>query len=152
MKDQKDTIKQVIDYIEDNLENHIGLDTIAQKTGYSKFYLNRVFTWQTGITIHKYLQNRRLTTAAEKLVHSRKPITTIAYEGGFAIYDTMQYIKCPVSTICIGLAASFGAFLLAGGAHGRRMALANSQIMIHQPAIHGNGIQGQATDIKILSC
>lgn len=152
MKDQKDTIKQVIDYIEDNLENHIGLDTIAQKTGYSKFYLNRVFTRQTGITIHKYLQNRRLTIAAEKLVHSRKPITTIAYEAGFAIYDTMQYIKCPVSTICIGLAASFGTFLLAGGAHRRRMALANSQIMIHQPAIHGNGIQGQATDIKILSC
>ena len=71
--------------------------------------------------------------------------------AGFAIYDTMQYIQCPVSTICIGLAASFGAFLLAGGAHGRRMALANAQIMIHQPAIHGNGIQGQATDIKILS-
>ena len=71
--------------------------------------------------------------------------------AGFAIYDTMQYIQCPVSTICIGLAASFGAFLLAGGAHGRRMALANSQIMIHQPAIHGNGIQGQAADIKILS-
>ena len=71
--------------------------------------------------------------------------------AGFAIYDTMQYIKCPVSTICIGLAASFGAFLLAGGAHGRRMALANAQIMIHQPAIHGNGIQGQAADIKILS-
>ncbi len=72
--------------------------------------------------------------------------------AGFAIYDTMQYIQCPVSTICIGLAASFGAFLLAGGARGRRMALANSQIMIHQPAIHGNGIQGQAADIKILSC
>lgn len=72
--------------------------------------------------------------------------------AGFAIYDTMQYIQCPVSTICIGLAASFGAFLLAGGAHGRRMALANAQIMIHQPAIHGNGIQGQAADIKILSC
>ena len=71
--------------------------------------------------------------------------------AGFAIYDTMQYIQCPVSTICIGLAASFGAFLLAGGAHGRRMALANAQIMIHQPAIHGNGIQGQAADIKILS-
>ncbi|MCI8728140.1 MAG: helix-turn-helix transcriptional regulator [Hungatella sp.] len=87
MKDQKDTIKQVIDYIEDNLENHISLDTIAQKTGYSKFYLNRVFTRQTGITIYKYLQNRRLTTAAEKLVHSRKPITTIAYEAG---YDTQQ--------------------------------------------------------------
>lgn len=71
--------------------------------------------------------------------------------AGFAIYDTMQYIKCDVSTICVGLAASFGAFLLAGGAHGKRMALANSEIMIHQPAIHGNGIQGQASDIRIMS-
>lgn len=71
--------------------------------------------------------------------------------AGFAIYDTMQYIKCDVSTICVGLAASFGAFLLAGGAKGKRFALANAEIMIHQPAIHGNGIQGQATDIKIMS-
>lgn len=71
--------------------------------------------------------------------------------AGFAIYDTMQYIRCDVSTICVGLAASFGAFLLAGGAHGKRMALANSEIMIHQPAIHGNGIQGQASDIRIMS-
>ena len=71
--------------------------------------------------------------------------------AGFAIYDTMQYIKCDVSTICIGLAASFGAFLLAGGKKGKRIALPNAEIMIHQPAIHGNGIQGQATDIKITS-
>lgn len=71
--------------------------------------------------------------------------------AGFAIYDTMQYIKCDVSTICIGLAASFGAFLLAGGTKGKRMALPNAEIMIHQPAIHGNGVQGQATDIKIMS-
>lgn len=71
--------------------------------------------------------------------------------AGFAIYDTMQYIKCEVSTICIGLAASFGAFLLAGGAKGKRMALPNTEIMIHQPAIHGNGVQGQATDIRIMS-
>lgn len=71
--------------------------------------------------------------------------------AGFAIYDTMQYIRCDVSTICIGLAASFGAFLLAGGAKGKRVALANAEIMIHQPAIHGNGVQGQATDIKIMS-
>ena len=71
--------------------------------------------------------------------------------AGFAIYDTMQYVKCDVSTICIGLAASFGAFLLAGGAKGKRLALPNAEIMIHQPAIHGNGIQGQATDIKITS-
>ena len=71
--------------------------------------------------------------------------------AGFAIYDTMQYIRCDVSTICVGLAASFGAFLLAGGTKGKRIALANAEIMIHQPAIHGNGVQGQATDIKIMS-
>ena len=71
--------------------------------------------------------------------------------AGWAVYDTMQYIKCDVSTICLGLAASFGAFLLAGGARGKRMALPNSEIMIHQPAIHGNGIQGPASDIKIMS-
>ncbi len=71
--------------------------------------------------------------------------------AGLAIYDTMQYIKCDVSTICIGLAASFGAFLLAGGVKGKRIALPNAEIMIHQPAIHGNGVQGQATDIKIVS-
>lgn len=71
--------------------------------------------------------------------------------AGFAIYDTMQYIKCDVSTICVGLAASFGAFLLAGGAKGKRIALANAEIMIHQPAVHGNGFQGQATDIRIMS-
>lgn len=71
--------------------------------------------------------------------------------AGFAIYDTMKYIKCDVSTICIGLAASFGAFLLAGGTKGKRLALPNAEIMIHQPAIHGNGVQGQATDIKIMS-
>lgn len=70
--------------------------------------------------------------------------------AGFAIYDTMQYIKCEVSTICIGLAASFGAFLLAGGTKGKRLALPNAEIMIHQIAVHGNGIQGQATDIQIL--
>lgn len=66
--------------------------------------------------------------------------------AGMAIYDTMQYIKCDVSTICIGMAASMGAFLLAAGAKGKRMALPNSEIMIHQPL---GGMQGQATDIKI---
>lgn len=71
--------------------------------------------------------------------------------AGFAIYDTMQYIKCDVSTICIGLAASFGAFLLAGGTKGKRIALPNAEIMIHQPLIGGNGIQGPATDIQIAS-
>ena len=63
----------------------------------------------------------------------------------------MRYIKCDVSTICLGIAASFGAFLLAGGTKGKRMALPNAEIMIHQPAIHGNGVQGQATDIQIAS-
>ena len=62
----------------------------------------------------------------------------------------MQHVNCDVSTICIGLAASFGSFLLAGGAKGKRFALPNSQIMIHQPLIGGNGIQGQATDIEVL--
>ena len=66
--------------------------------------------------------------------------------AGLAIYDTMQYIKCDVSTICIGMAASMGAFLLAAGAKGKRMALPNSEIMIHQPL---GQAQGQATDIKI---
>ncbi|MDE7334236.1 MAG: ATP-dependent Clp protease proteolytic subunit [Lachnospiraceae bacterium] len=71
--------------------------------------------------------------------------------AGFAVYDTMQYIKCDISTICLGMAASFGAFLLAGGTRGKRMALPNAEIMIHQPAIHGDGVRGQATDIKIMS-
>jgi len=68
--------------------------------------------------------------------------------AGMAIYDTMQYIKCDVSTICIGMAASMGAFLLAGGAKGKRFALPNAEIMIHQPS---GGAQGQATDIKIVA-
>ena len=69
--------------------------------------------------------------------------------AGMAIYDTMQYIKCDVSTICIGMAASMGAFLLAAGAKGKRMALPNSEVMIHQPLIGGGGLSGQTTDIKI---
>jgi len=66
--------------------------------------------------------------------------------AGMAIYDTMQYIKCDVSTICIGMAASMGAFLLSAGTKGKRMALPNAEIMIHQPS---GGAQGQATDIQI---
>ena len=69
--------------------------------------------------------------------------------AGMAIYDTMQYIKCDVSTICIGMAASMGAFLLAAGEKGKRFALPNSEVMIHQPLIAGGGLSGQATDIKI---
>ena len=66
--------------------------------------------------------------------------------AGMAIYDTMQFIKCDVSTVCIGMAASMGAFLLAGGTKGKRLALPNAEIMIHQPA---GGAQGQATEIEI---
>ena len=66
--------------------------------------------------------------------------------AGMAIYDTMQYIKCDVSTICVGMAASMGAFLLAGGARGKRMILPNAEVMIHQPS---GGAQGQATEIQI---
>lgn len=73
-----------------------------------------------------------------------------AVTAGFAIYDTMNFIKCDVSTICVGMAASFGAFLLAAGTPGKRMALPNAEIMIHQPAVTG-GIKGQASDIKIMS-
>ncbi len=68
--------------------------------------------------------------------------------AGWAIYDTMHYIKCDVSTICMGLAASMGAFLLAGGTKGKRMALPNAEIMIHQPS---GGAKGQATEIKIVA-
>ncbi len=68
--------------------------------------------------------------------------------AGMAIYDTMQYIKCDVSTICIGLAASMGAFLLAGGAKGKRFALPNAEVMIHQPS---GGAQGKASDIEIVA-
>ena len=68
--------------------------------------------------------------------------------AGMAIYDTMNYIKCDVSTICLGMAASMGAFLLSGGTKGKRMALPNSEIMIHQPS---GGAQGQATEIKIVA-
>ncbi|MCI5714746.1 MAG: ATP-dependent Clp protease proteolytic subunit, partial [Firmicutes bacterium] len=66
--------------------------------------------------------------------------------AGMAIYDTMKYIKCDVSTICVGLAASMGAFLLAAGTKGKRMCLPNSEVMIHQPL---SGVQGQVTDIQI---
>ena len=71
--------------------------------------------------------------------------------AGLAIYDTMKYIKCDVSTICMGMAASMGAFLLASGTKGKRFALPNSEILIHQPLIggQGGGLSGQTTDIKI---
>ena len=87
MEKQKDVVQEVIDYIETNLEEELDLDHIAEKAGSSKFYLNRIFTEYTGITIHKYLQNRRLTVAAERLVKTDKPIIEIAYDAG---YDTQQ--------------------------------------------------------------
>ena len=68
---------------------------------------------------------------------------------GMAIYDTMQYIKCDVSTICVGMAASMASFLLAAGTKGKRLALPNAEILIHQPLIGGGGISGQTTDVKI---
>lgn len=87
MKDQKEVVRKVIDYIEQNIEKEISLDNISKSIGYSKFHLNRVFAEQAGITIYKYLQNRRLTIAAEKLVKTDKSITQIAYEAG---YDSQQ--------------------------------------------------------------
>ncbi|MEK7722454.1 MAG: ATP-dependent Clp protease proteolytic subunit [Elusimicrobiota bacterium] len=71
--------------------------------------------------------------------------------AGLAVYDTMQFIKAPISTICMGMAMSFGAVLLAAGSKGKRYALPNSRIMIHQPLMWGGGISGQATDIEIES-
>ena len=80
---------------------------------------------------------------------STAPAASIS--AGMAIHDTMQYIKCDVSTICMGMAASMGAFLLASGTKGKRFALPNAEIMIHQPLIggQGGGLSGQTTDIKI---
>src|SRR3954469_20905639 len=69
--------------------------------------------------------------------------------AGLAVYDTMQYIKSPITTICMGMAMSFGAVLLTAGTKGRRFALPNSRVMIHQPLLSGGGLSGQATDIKI---
>ena len=86
--------------------------------------------------------------------NSKEPLTLIlnspggSISAGMAIYDTMKYIKCDVSTICLGMAASMGAFLLAGGTKGKRFALPHSTIMIHQPS---GGSQGQATDMKIVA-
>lgn len=87
MEQQKETVKKVLDYIEDNIDKELSVDKIAQNAGYSKFYLNRIFSECTGITIYKYLQSRRLTIAAEKLAETKEPIAQIAYEAG---YDSQQ--------------------------------------------------------------
>ncbi len=80
-------IMKVIDYIEDNLDGKLSLDEIADKVGYSKFHLNRLFSEIVGFTLYKYIQTRRLTVAAEKLVNTKKPIIEIAYESN---YDSQQ--------------------------------------------------------------
>mgnify|MGYP000070813482 CR=1 FL=1 len=84
MLSQRAAAEKVIDYIEQNMEKEINLDNIAQAIGYSKFHLNRIFMKETGHTIYKYLQARRLTAAAEKLVKTQRPIVQIAYEAGYS--------------------------------------------------------------------
>ncbi|POP32859.1 AraC family transcriptional regulator [Lactonifactor longoviformis] len=83
MEQQNEIVKKVLNYIEGNIEKEINVDKIARSVGYSKFYLNRLFSQCTGITIYKYLQSRRLTIAAEKLIKTDDPITKIAYEAGY---------------------------------------------------------------------
>lgn len=80
-------IMEVIDYIEDNLDDKLSLDKVAEKVGYSKFHLNRLFSERVGCTLYKYIQTRRLTVAAEKLVNTTKPIIEIAYDAN---YDSQQ--------------------------------------------------------------
>lgn len=87
MKNHENVVREVLSYIESNLEKDIDLESISRHAGYSKFYLNRIFSESTGITIHKYLQNRRLTVAAEKLANTDQPILQIAYGAG---YDSQQ--------------------------------------------------------------
>lgn len=87
MERQKEIVTKVLNYIEDNIEKEINIHKIARNVSYSKFYLNRIFSECTGITIYKYLQSRRLTMAAEKLIKTNEPITKIAYEAG---YDSQQ--------------------------------------------------------------
>lgn len=83
MNSKKEVVKNVIEYLEKNLENDIDLDKISDKAGYSKYHLNRLFAEETGCTIYKYLQTRRLTIAAEKLVESNIPISQIGFEAGY---------------------------------------------------------------------
>lgn len=87
MDQQMDMVKKALNYIEDNIGKELNVDKIAKNVGYSKFYLNRIFSEYTGITIYKYLQSRRLTIAAEKLIKTDEPITQIAFEAG---YDSQQ--------------------------------------------------------------
>ena len=96
------------------------------------------------IMLNDEVNNTTASLVVAQLLYINSPGGVIT--AGMAIYDTMQYIKCDVSTICMGMAASMGAFLLAAGAKGKRYALPNAEIMIHQPS---GGAQGQATDIQI---
>ena len=89
--ENKEIIKKVIDYIEDNLDRPLDLDKIAKEAGYSKFHLNRVFSDCVGCTIYKYVQMRRLTVAAEKLVNTQKPIMEIAYEANYSSQQAFTY-------------------------------------------------------------
>lgn len=91
MKESKEVVKKVLDYIEKNLEEDLSLDIISKNIGYSKFYLNRIFTECKGVSIYRYLQNRRLTVAAEKLVKSDKTIMQIAYEAGYDSQQSFSY-------------------------------------------------------------
>ena len=94
----------------------------------------------------RLLKDRIIFLGEEVNLYINSPGGSVS--AGLAIYDTMQYIKCDVSTICLGMAASMGAFLLAGGTKGKRLALPNSEIMIHQPS---GGARGQETEIRIIA-
>ena len=102
--------------------------------------------------IFSRLLNDRIIVLSEDVNDTSASLVVAQLSAGMAIHDTMQYIKCDVSTICMGMAASMGAFLLASGTKGKRFALPNAEIMIHQPLIaggQGGGLSGQTTDIKI---
>ena len=84
-------IKKIIDYIENNLDSQLNLDEIAKEAAYSKFHLNRIFLECVGCTIYKYIQLRRLTVAAEKLVYTKKPIIEIAYEANYSSQESFTF-------------------------------------------------------------
>ncbi len=89
--ENENIIQKIIDYIENHLESQLSLDEIAKEAGYSKFHLSRVFLERVGYTIYKYIQMRRLTVAAEKLVHTQKPIVEIAYEANYSSQQSFTF-------------------------------------------------------------
>lgn len=109
MEHQKDIVRKVLHYIESNIGTEMNVDKIADNVGYSKFYLNRIFSQCTGITIYKYLQSRRLTIAAEKLIKTDEPITQIAYEAeynsqqAFSLAFKQLYVYPPKAYRSIGV-------------------------------------------------